>query len=302
MSAFLDKTRNMGAITHQIEITQVETQPCIECNVCLKKGFCSITDDMQKIFGLFRKADIVVIGTPIFFYGPTAQLKALVDRSQTLWTRKYVHKLTDPGRKWRKGFMLAVGATKGENLFDGADLVAKYFFDAIGSDYAGFLGYRKVEALDAIKDHPTAIADVRKKAQELTIPLLNRKKILFLCTENACRSQMAAAFARFIAGGKVETKSAGSRPSDEINPTMVAAMAEKGIDMAYIKPRSINNVLEDGWQPDLIVSMGCGDGCPYIPGVVNEEWPLPDPAGKSLDFMRKLRDEIDARVKKLLDC
>ncbi len=301
ISEFLEEAKELNALTCRLEVTSKNIYPCIECNVCEEKGFCSINDDMNDIYRLFRKADIVVMGTPIFFYGPTAQLKAIIDRSQALWTRKHVHNLTDPGRKWRKGFMLAVGATKGKNLFEGVNLIAKYFFDAIGADYVGYLGYRRVEAKGAIKDHATALQDVRNKAKELIEPLLSRKRVLFLCTENACRSQMAAAFARFFAGDKIDVNSAGSRPADEINSIMVEAMEEKGIDMAHIKPRTIENTI-DGWRPDLVVSMGCGDDCPYIPGVAREEWDFPDPAGRPLDFMRRVRDGIEDRVKRLLAC
>ena len=296
---FMNEAKKLGVRTHKIEVTQKRVYPCIECDVCEKKGLCAIEDDMQEIYGLFRKADIVVIGTPVFFYGATAHLKVIIDRSQTLWSRKYVHKLNDPGRQWRKGFMLTVGATKGKNLFDGLSLTAKYFFDAIGAEYAGFLGYRRIEVSGAIKDHRTAMREIRDKADELIEPFCKRKNVLFICNENACRSQMAAAFARVMAGDRWDVQSAGSVPADDINPVMVETMAEKGIDMAYIKPLGLDQVM-DGWTPNLIVSMGCGEGCPYVPGVSTEEWNFPDPGDKSIDFMRNVRNEIEDRVRKLV--
>jgi len=118
------------------------------------------------------------MATPVFFYGPTAQMKALIDRSQAFWSRKYVHNLIDPGRKWRLGFLLSIGATKGKNLFEGIILTTKYFFDAVGASFDGSLTYKQIEGPGDITKHPTALADAKKKARTLVTPLLNRKKIL----------------------------------------------------------------------------------------------------------------------------
>jgi protein-tyrosine-phosphatase len=210
-----------------------------------------------------------------------------------------VLKLTDPGQKFRIGFSLGVGATKGKDLFDGVDLMAKYFFDAVGAKYTGSLNYRQVEAPGDILEHPTAIKDVRQKAGELMSPFMSRKRVLFLCTENACRSQMASAFARLYAGDRLDCDSAGSAPAEVINSVMIEAMAEKGIDMAYQKPKSLEDVTGHG-EPDLIVTMGCGDVCPMFPGVKTVTWDLPDPAGEPIDFMRQVRDEIEKKVKELI--
>jgi protein-tyrosine-phosphatase/multimeric flavodoxin WrbA len=274
--------------------------PCQECGTCEKKGFCPIDDDMQEVYPLLRQADIIVMATPIFFYGATAQLKALIDRSQALWSRRYVFKLTDPGMKWRRGFLLAVGATKGKNLFEGVELTAKYFFDAVGATSEGSLTYKHIEASGDIENHPTALADAKEKAATIVAPFLKRKKILFVCTENACRSQMASAFAQFHAGNRIEAISAGSAPAAEVNPLMKEVMMEKGIDMAFRKPRSLDDIAGLG-APDLIVSMGCQDACPLFPGVRNTEWDLEDPAEKPIDFMRQTRDEIESRVFKLIE-
>ena len=159
---------------------------------------------MQEIYPLLWQADTVVMATPVFFYGPPAQMKALIDRCQTLWSRRYVYHLTDPGRRWRQGFLLSLGATRGKKLFDGVALTAKYFFDAIGAGFVGSLTYRQIEEPGDIVKHPTALTEVRERAGVLMQPLLKRKKILFLCRENACRSQMASAFARYHAGNRSE--------------------------------------------------------------------------------------------------
>lgn len=300
LSSFLMEAERLGAQTQHLDVAKQNITPCQECGVCEEKGFCPIDDDMQEVYPLLRRADIIVMATPIFFYGATAQLKAPIDRSQALWSRRYSLKLTDPGMKWRRGFLLAVGATKGKNLFEGVELTAKYFFDAVGANFEGSLTYRHIEASGDIKSHPTALADAKEKAGILVTPFLNRKKVLFVCTENACRSQMASAFAQYHAGDRIEAISAGSAPAPEINPLMEEVMIEKGIDMAFRRPRSLDDAAKVG-APDLIISMGCKDACPFFPGVRNIEWELEDPAEKPISFMRETRDEIEKRVLELIE-
>ena len=106
---------------------------------------------------------------------------------------------------------------------------------------------------------------------------------------------MATAFARQMAGDRFEIESAGSTPAEKVNPMMEKVMAEKGIDMAYLKPSPLSD-LPDAWQPDAVVSMGCEDACPTFPGAVTEDWDLPDPAKESIDFMRNVRDQVEKRV------
>ena len=300
LEKFLDEARNLGAATQTIHAAKKNISPCKECGTCEKKGFCPIDDDMQEIYPLLWQADLIVMATPVFFYGATAQLKALIDRSQALWSRKYALGFSDPGRIWRKGLLLAVGATKGNNLFEGVVLTAKYFFDAVGAEFAGELTYKQVEASGDIIADPTALDDAKEMGQRLAAPFLKRKAVLFLCRENACRSQMAGAFARNYAGDRVKALSAGSTPAGEINPIMTGIMHEKKVDMAYQMPKSIESVSFSG-RPDLIVSMGCGDKCPNFPGVPVEDWDLEDPAGKPESFMRETRDEIEKRVKRLIE-
>lgn len=299
LSAYLAEAERLGAQTEHVDVATKNISPCKECGTCDKKGFCPIEDDMQEIYPLLRRADIIVMATPVFFYGPTAQIKALIDRSQALWARRYVHGLVDPGRKWRKGFVLSLGATKGKNLFEGVVLTAKYFFDAVGAQFDGSLTYKHIEASGDIQKHPTALTDAEEKAGEHVGPFLTRKKILFVCRENACRSQMASAFAQFHAGDRIEAESAGSEPAQEINPDMVEVMKEKGIDMAFRRPKTLEGIARI-WKPDLIVSMGCEDACPYFPGVPNREWNLEDPAGKALSLMRDIREKIEKKVLALI--
>jgi len=254
---------------------------------------------MQQVYPLLRRADLVVMATPIFFYGPTAQMKALIDRSQALWARRYVHKLSDPGRKWRRGLLLSLGATKGKNLFDGTTLTAKYFFDAVGATFEGGLTCRRIEGAGDIERHPAALSEAREKARSLVGPFLTRRKILFASSENACRSQMAGAFARFHGGDRLDADSAGSKPAAEIDPVMVETMQERGIDMAFQRPQSVETALK-GWQPETVVCVGGEVGCPPVSGVSRDVWGLPDAAGKTGEVMCQVRDEIEERVKALL--
>jgi len=300
LKAFLDEAKKLGAATETVEVCRKNIIACKELVVCEKKGFCPIEDDMEpEIYPLLRKADVVVAATPIFFYNTTAQLKALIDRTQTLWARKYRLKLTDPGRKWRRGFFLGVGATKGKNLFEGVELTMKYFFDAVGADYKGSLTYRQIEKPGDMEKHPTAAGDVQLAVNDLLAPLIHRKKILFACRENACRSQMAGAFAQYLAGDTIDAGSAGSEAASQISPMMVEVMQEKGIDMAFRKTTPLDKAISDA-PPDMIVTMGCGEQCPFVPGCRRIDWDVPDPAGKPKEFMRGIRDAIEEKVKTLI--
>ena len=122
--------------------------------------------------------------------------------------------------------------------------------------------------------------------------------VLFVCVHNAGRSQMAAGFMEQLSNGKVEVLSAGSAPKDSINPIAVSAMAEVGIDIANNKPKILTN--EAVIESDVVITMGCGDTCPFYPGKRYEDWVLEDPAGKDIETVRLIRDEIKARVSQLL--
>jgi multimeric flavodoxin WrbA/protein-tyrosine-phosphatase len=296
----MDEAERLGAHVHLLHASRVKVSPCVECGNCEEKGFCAVDDEMQEIFPLLRQADIIVMATPIFFYGATAQLKSIIDRTQTLWARKYVHKLVDPRGKWRKGLLFSVGATKGQNLFDGVELTAKYFFDAVGAGYDGNLLYRKVEKAGEISEHPTALDDARAMAKEFVTPFLNRKKTLFVSTGDACRSQIAGAFVQYYAGDRIEVESCGNVPAEEVNSVMEQVMAEKGMDVAYRKPKSLEDTVRHA-IPELVVCMGDEEACPDFPGVTKQEWSIPDPAGNPIDLMRRTRDEIEGNVKRLIE-
>ena len=122
--------------------------------------------------------------------------------------------------------------------------------------------------------------------------------VLFVCVRNAGRSQMASALLERIAGDGVRVVSAGTRPVDEVHPNVVAAMREVGIDLSEARPRPLED--EAVREADVVITMGCGDECPFYPGKRYEDWDLPDPAGRPVEEVRAIRDEIERRVRDLL--
>jgi arsenate reductase (thioredoxin) len=126
----------------------------------------------------------------------------------------------------------------------------------------------------------------------------DKPTVLFLCTHNAGRSQMAMGFFKHLAHDRASVHSGGSEPADAINTSAVAAMAEVGIDIAGEAPKPWTDAVIQA--ADVVVTMGCGDTCPYVPGKRYETWDLPDPAGRDVDAVRPIRDEIERRVRTLL--
>ena len=127
---------------------------------------------------------------------------------------------------------------------------------------------------------------------------MSKPSVLFVCVHNAGRSQMAAAFLTHLSQGAVEVRSAGSAPAESINPATVQAMAEVGIDITAEKPKILTDqAVRDS---DVVITMGCGDACPFYPGKRYEDWVLDDPAGQDLDHVRPIRDQIRQRVENLI--
>ena len=125
-----------------------------------------------------------------------------------------------------------------------------------------------------------------------------RPSVLFVCVHNAGRSQMAAGYLRHLAGDRIEVRSAGSMPADQINPIAVEAMREEGIDITTEQPKVLTP--EAVQASDVVITMGCGDACPYYPGKRYEDWKLDDPAGQGIDAVRPIRDDIRARIEGLI--
>lgn len=123
-------------------------------------------------------------------------------------------------------------------------------------------------------------------------------QVLFACVHNAGRSQMAAALLERYAAGRIQVRSAGSAPAETVNPTVLEAMREIGIDLASAKPKLLDEDLVR--LSDVVITMGCGDTCPFFPGKRYEDWDVEDPAGRDLATVRRIRDEIDARVRRLV--
>ena len=122
--------------------------------------------------------------------------------------------------------------------------------------------------------------------------------VLFVCVHNAGRSQMAAGYLQHLAGDRIQVLSAGTEPKDQINPSAIAAMAEEGIDIANNTPKVLTD--EAVKESDYVITMGCGDKCPFYPGKQYLDWPLEDPAGKDLESVRPIRDQIRAKVEALI--
>ena len=128
--------------------------------------------------------------------------------------------------------------------------------------------------------------------------VVNAPEVLFVCVHNAGRSQMAAGLTTLRSGGRIRVRSGGSEPADRLNPAVVEAMAELGLDISAEYPKTLTN--DAVRAADVVITMGCGDACPVYPGKRYEDWELEDPSGKDIGTVRRIRDEIDARVQRLV--
>jgi arsenate reductase len=128
--------------------------------------------------------------------------------------------------------------------------------------------------------------------------MTDKPTVLFVCVHNAGRSQMAAGYLQHLAGDRITVLSAGSEPGDRINPVAVRAMAEEGIDIGTATPKVLTT--EAVQESDVVITMGCGDACPFFPGKRYEDWKLDDPAGQDIEAVRPIRDEIRARIEQLI--
>lgn len=186
------------------------------------------------------------------------------------------------------------------------DLAAKYVgvFSAQTVERYVFESYTALRRTAKIHTHLTSLA-ARFAADRLTALAQSSgalakdvPEVLFVCVHNAGRSQMAAGWLRHLAGDRIDVYSAGSQPGKAVNPAAVAAMAEVGIDIAGAQPQRWTD--EMARTADVIVTMGCGDDCPYYPGKRRLDWELADPAGQAIEMVRTVRDDIRARVETLI--
>ena len=297
LKTFLAEVEKMGVEVQILDTTRMNIKPCIGCGHCEKKGFCIIgNDDMAgTIYPLLRKAQVVVASSPVFFYSVTSQLKALIDRTQALWSRKYRFRLSDPLSTTRKGFFLSMGGSRGKKLFDGIHLVATYFFDAIDANSSGNMTYPGIETSADFKNKPDLSTETSRAAHALMSPLIERKRVLFLGKHNDIRTQMANALTRYHAGSRFHVVTAGKESAQATHPGVVEAMAEIGIDMAFHQPPSRSKTIQE-CRPDIIVTMSDDIDIPAIPDVMTSVWNLPDPQHEPFELIVQLREQIRENV------
>lgn len=166
MDAFLRGCKT----SKKVEIIKIFTAktkitPCMEYYTCIKTGYCKIKDEMTPLYNVLQNADVIILASPIFFYGLSAQAKALIDRCQVFWARKHILKIRNPKLEIRnrKGFFISTAATRGKKVFDGALLTVKYFFEVLNVKQRGSLLFRLFAENDNIIKHPTAL----RKAYEM---------------------------------------------------------------------------------------------------------------------------------------
>jgi multimeric flavodoxin WrbA/protein-tyrosine-phosphatase len=301
LDTFMAEAAALGAETQVIDVCRRDIRPCLELVVCEKKGFCPIHDEMEtRVYGLLRRAEVVVAATPIFFYNATAQLKALIDRCQTLWARRYRFKLRDPLASERRGIVLAVAATKGAQLFDGLNLTAKYFFDAIDARFSASLTYRQIEHAGDMARHPRVREDVARLVQDQLAPLARRSKVLFVSGADDCSSQMARALTMSRAGARIEALCAGTQPADRIDPLTLAAMAENGLDLAFLQPCPVDDVVAFG-RLDLVVTLDEGLALPpVLADVRHQHWDVSGSGGADLAGRLRLSRFLEEKIDTLL--
>jgi len=157
----LEGAQSAGAEVKRVYVRDLNLAGCIECGGCDKTGKCVVKDDMQQVYPLLDWAEVIFLASPIFFYGVTAQAKALIDRSQAHWSRRLLEKSPEERqlRNRRSGYLITVGATRGKNLFEGAILTAKYFFDALDMSYEGGIFFRSLEKKNAVKENPETLQE-----------------------------------------------------------------------------------------------------------------------------------------------
>ncbi len=157
----LEGAGSAGAEIQRVYVREMKLSGCQECGGCDKTGECVIPDEMQQIYPKLIDSEILFLSSPIFFYGLPSQAKALVDRSQAMWSKRVLEKSPEQRKRYDHGlgYLIAVGATKGKNLFDGVQLTAKYFFDALDKSYEGGLFFRAIEGKGSIREHPTALEE-----------------------------------------------------------------------------------------------------------------------------------------------
>lgn len=305
LTSFLKECEAYGARTEVIRPQDYDIQPCRELIVCEKKGFCPIRDEMEKMgYEKVRQADVVVLASPVFFYGISAQAKIFIDRCQMFWGRKYKVGLKDPARFSRQGFLLSVAASAGKRLFEGVELTARYFFDAISADYTGSLTYNKVEDAGDIIVRPELEQEIKEAVSHLLSPLEQRRKYLFLSPKGGCRAVMAAAFAMEVSKGKIRAAAAGLEGEAVPESAMVKAMAQAHVDVKYMQAMDYSSREGEWQQPADQIFLGSAEEFEDHSGKLPREtefWETAVPDPEDPEGILALRNGISSRVKSYLE-
>ncbi|MFP3928353.1 MAG: flavodoxin family protein [Desulfobacteraceae bacterium] len=157
----LEGARSAGGEINTVYARLLKMSGCLECGGCDQTGECVVQDDMQSVYPLLDESEVIFLASPIFFYGLTSQVKAIVDRSQAMWSRRMLRKSHDQLKTYDsgRGYLIAVGATRGPNLFEAVKLEARYFFDALDMSFEGGVYFRRMEKKDAVQNNPEALQE-----------------------------------------------------------------------------------------------------------------------------------------------
>lgn len=178
--------REVGAEVSTVRCADLRMSGCLECGGCDETGECVIQDDMQAVYPQLEEADAIILASPMFFYNVSSQAKALIDRSQAMWNRRMLRKTKEQRKTYESGngYLLAVGATKGKNLFEGAELVAKYFFDALDMSYEGGVFIRSVEGKGDIAREPDALRQAFELGRRVVEEFGGKQEVATRSAEN----------------------------------------------------------------------------------------------------------------------
>jgi len=157
----LEGAESAGAETLRIYARDLKISGCRSCGGCDKTGKCVVQDEMQSVYPLFEWADIIFLASPIYFYSLSGQVKLIIDRAQAMWSKRFLEKDAEARKRYDsgKGYLIAVGATRGKNLFDGSQLTAKYFFDALDMSYEGGIFFRRLDKKTAVNENPETLQE-----------------------------------------------------------------------------------------------------------------------------------------------
>jgi protein-tyrosine-phosphatase len=217
------------------------------------------------------------------------------------WGRRYKMRLADPDAGSRQGVLLAVGASGGKKLFDGVNLTAHYFFDAISARFAESLTYKKVESAGAVASVPGVDQDIGQAVDRVMDAELNKPSLVFVSEKDACRSQIAAAYAKMAAQGSIRVLSAGIDPAGEIHGATRGFLADQGVDIKYRQPRALDDLMAEEFKersPSQVICMTSDTATVPVQGAKTQFWDI-DQAQKDTSIA-SLAEEIHDRVDALI--